>query len=73
MTFLRPKVAVDNTITIVVQTTEDLEVGTWTDANVTLSPSSDNSPVPDPDLERVEATLPAPSGQEQFIRLMITR
>ena len=73
LTFLRPKVAVDNTITIVVQTTEDLEAGPWADANVTFSPSSDNSPVPDPDLERVEATLPAPSGQEQFIRLMINR
>ena len=73
LTFLRPKVAVDSTITIVVQTTEDLVAGPWTNASVTISPSSDNSPVPDPDLERVEATLPTPSGKEQFIRLMISR
>ena len=73
LTFLRPKVAVDNTITIVVQTTEDLEAGPWAEASVTFSPSSDNSPVPDPDLERVEVTLPAPSGPKQFIRLLITR
>ena len=73
LTFLRPKTSVDGQLTIVIQTTEDLKSGTWTDASVTFSPSANTDPVPDPDLERIDVTLPAPTGSQQFLRIHITR